>query len=371
MLVWQRDTGGKVSGLIYSVTITVEYCAIGREFRSGMGYDSQWGWLYLPQGSVLANPRAVTLGFSYSQVDLDNAFDDLNQGTSNVDPVWTVSNPAWTNLSQGSSWINSMVANGIYGNHCMSVLYAIDFTLPNPLPANLAATLDMEWAVDDRLSGVWMNDSGMLGVVANAVGPNHYSAPSTSSVSGSTLSWKLKPGKNTLFLLQDDLKENASGINYIINLEIEYACSGYGDTDFVSFCDCIGEVAPCQNPGTPGTGCANTTGLGAILSASGLAQIASSSFELHVSDLPPGATGIFLRGASPINAVPFGQGLLCIGKTSRLNVVKEDGTGRADSGILGGPSQASTVQYQFWYRDKSQNGCKPWNLTNAIAVTWN
>jgi hypothetical protein len=202
-------------------------------------------------------------------------------------------------------------------------------------------------------------------------GPNNYSLPTTKSFAGTVAALGLKSGANTLFLLQDDVNNSVTGIIYTLKLEIEYPCSGYEDTDFVTFCDCVGDVAPCQNPGAPGTGCGNTTGLGAILSASGLAQVGSSSFELHASNLPPGATGIFLRGKTPINSTPFGQGLLCIGKTTRLKLVKEDGTGQADSGILVGPLSSGTLQYQFLYRDQSQNGCKPWNLTNAIAVTWN
>jgi hypothetical protein len=368
LFVWQIDTGGAYSGIIYSVTIKVEYCIIEAELRSGMRYQPVTGdWWPMATNSTQPNVRTHTLPEVYTPADLATAFSDLRNGggltAKTVNKIST-----WTLLSQPAQWINSVIP--VYEtNHNRSALYAIDFQLPLTLPGSLIATLDLEWAADDKLGRVEMNSNQLS--LSGMNGPNNYSLPTTKSFTGTVSALGLQPGSNTLFLLQDDVSNSITGIIYTLKLEIEYPCSGYEDTDFVTFCDCIGEVAPCQNPGTPGTGCANTTGLGAILSASGLAQVGSSSFELHASNLPPGATGIFLRGKTPINSTPFGQGLLCIGKTSRLKLVKEDGTGQADSGILVGPLSPGTLQYQFLYRDQSQNGCKPWNLTNAIAVTWN
>ncbi|MCH2107104.1 MAG: hypothetical protein MK291_10725 [Planctomycetes bacterium] len=360
LFVQQLDTGGSYSGVIYSVKITVQYCLIETEFRSGMRYSTTAGWLPFGVGSIMPNMRAVTLPEGYSQAELSNAFTVLDAGNGGV-AVAVNANGAWSSLSAPSGWINSAMPS-IGGQHHRSVLYALDFQLPASLPQGSIATLDLEWAVDDQLTRTFMNDiaNPSLGLVANGVGPNNYSAPTTSAVAGTVSSLNLQPGANTLYLLQDDIVNQVSGINYIASLKVQYPCEGIPDVDYDTFCECVSDWGPCNNPGQPGQGCANSTGAGSRLSATG----SGSNITLHADNLPMGQTiGLFFRGTNQIGPIQFGDGLRCVGgEVQRIKVVITS-SGQADHG----PVPAGSL-YQFWYRDNSGPCGSGFNLSSAIAI---
>ena len=374
LFVQQEDTGGQYSGIIYSVTVTVEYCVVETELKSGMRYHPINGWMPFGVGTTMPGVRAITLPEVFTSADLNIAFDDLGQGLGG-NAVTVTPNAGWGTLSQQTQWINSH--NGSSGDHHRSVLYAIDFMLPMTLAPGSIATLDLEWTADDRLDGVFMNgQSGALSLInsTSMIGPNSYALPTTATTTRSAQNLFLSPGANTLFLLQEDVDNAISGINYDILLTVTVPCES--DTAYESFCDCPMVVAPCGNAGAPGQGCENSSGAGSQLTATGLATIGGgSTLQLHASNLPtPQTIGLFFQGNNVLNPTPFGDGLRCVGGSIERIEVVITGTGSADSSVLAGPASSGVKFYQFWYRDapSQQSPCNSgFNLSNGVAIGWN
>ena len=374
LFVQQDDTGGQYSGLIYSVTMTIEYCVVETEFKSGMRYHPINGWIPFGVGTTMPNVRAITLPEVFTGADLNMAFSDLGQGLGG-NAVTVTPNAGWGSLSQQTQWINS--DNGSSGAHHRSVLYAIDFMLPMTLAQGSIAILDLEWTADDRLAGIFMNgQNGALSLInsSSMSGPNSYNLPTTATTTRSAQNLFLNPGANTLYLLQEDVINVISGINYNIMLTVTVPCES--DTAYESFCDCPLVVSPCGNAGASGQGCANTTGAGSQLTATGAATIGGgSTLQLHANNLPtPQTIGLFFQGNNVLNPTPFGDGLRCVGGSiERLEVVITE-TGSADSSVIVGPASSGVKFYQFWYRDApaQQSPCSSgFNLTNGVAIGWN
>lgn len=143
------------------------------------------------------------------------------------------------------------------------------------------------------------------------------------------------------------------------------SCSGDGS----------GPTCPCFNAGTPGAGCANSTGLGASLAAFGSAQVANDSVVLSVTGCPANTPGLFFGGPNSLAGLPFGDGLRCVGGiVVRLGVVPTSSAGLAQSllplaateGLSGGELRS----YQYWYRDPSGPCGGGYNTSNALRLQW-
>ena len=142
----------------------------------------------------------------------------------------------------------------------------------------------------------------------------------------------------------------------------------------VCFGDGTGAVCPCFSFGGTDEGCANSTGVGSVLLASGSNSVATDDLVLHASQAPPNKAGLFLQGGTQI-ANPVLDGILCVGNpTRRLELVTTDGTGDASSTlsivIRGGVVAGQTRIYQFWYRDPSGLCGNGSNLSSAYEVLW-
>ena len=386
LFVKQCDTAANFSGLIYSFKITVEYCVVELDLRSGVT-EGAAGPVLLPVGSDDLNVMQVPLpGGNYSTLAGGGG-----SAAKRISP-----NSAWlANLSDTAGWINpnhlTASANGS-GRAPTSALYRHDFQLP-AIPSNATVLLELEWAADETLYGVSLNDDVNMPGGNLAIGGGQAAEFSFASngqfVSQSAGSLGLMQGTNSLYLSQlenfpgTSYANNpyiCSGIMYIAKLTITYPCDVVDPpgTAYERYCDCtVASVAPCANTGGPDQGCRNSTGSGSSLTASGNALMPGSgtaTFELHADNLPtPNTVGIFLQGKVPLSGIPFGDGLRCIGQVIRLNVVITT-TGEADSGVLPVPLAAGVKFYQFWYRDApyALSPCgSGFNLTNAIAVGWN
>jgi hypothetical protein len=151
-----------------------------------------------------------------------------------------------------------------------------------------------------------------------------------------------------------------------------------------SFCsgDAAGTAClACNNNGTPGRGCANSSSaIGAQLAGSGNASVSVDTLVLTASDLTgPGlcfqATGL---AAVPIT---FGDGMLCAsigivrlgvafpvaGVASYPNVLNP-----SPIHVAGAPVNPGDIRhYQCWYRDAAVF-CSPstYNTTNGVSVSW-
>jgi hypothetical protein len=146
------------------------------------------------------------------------------------------------------------------------------------------------------------------------------------------------------------------------------------------FGDGSGTACPCGNEGGAGEGCANDTGNGAVLSASGTASVAADDLVLSATNLTSGP-GLFFQGNNAVNSGngnSFGDGLRCAGfNVVRLEVQFSNAANgfTADSTISistrGGVSVGQTKRYQFWYRDSGGSPChSQFNLTNGYEITW-
>lgn len=140
------------------------------------------------------------------------------------------------------------------------------------------------------------------------------------------------------------------------------------------FCDCPSTVAPCGNAYAVG-GCRNSTGVGALLGASGTSSVTNDDLVLVASQLPPSRPSLFFFGTTPVGPLPFGDGLRCAGGSIKrfglgLNSpigMKISGTGIcAAFGILPGMSPV----FQVWTRDPGGPCGTNFNTTNAFQVTF-
>jgi hypothetical protein len=140
---------------------------------------------------------------------------------------------------------------------------------------------------------------------------------------------------------------------------------------------CFGETTcPCGNAGGTGEGCENSTGLGAILEATGSVSVANDNLVFSVSQARPGEPSLLVQGGSIIST-PFKDGVFCAGNpTERIEVVFLDGTGSGTTtqSIVtnGNVIPGQTLIYQWWYRDPG--GISPCltgsNFSQAIVIEW-
>lgn len=118
---------------------------------------------------------------------------------------------------------------------------------------------------------------------------------------------------------------------------------------------------------------------GARLDVSGSASFAanggSGDFTLHATNVPVGASGVFLMGSGITQAIPFGQGFRCVaGPVYRVRAVTA-GVGRSSVShtldFLDTTSASSLIQFgsawtfQFWFRAGGS-----FDLTDAVQVVF-
>jgi hypothetical protein len=144
--------------------------------------------------------------------------------------------------------------------------------------------------------------------------------------------------------------------------------------DPVCFGDSQLAICPCLNSSQAGQGCLNSTGVGAILSYTGTANVAADDLTLFAYQCRQQQTGAFLQG-STLSPQSFRDGLLCIGPpTLRLQFVQTDFIGNASSSISlvddGNNVPGLTRYYQFWFRDPGGVCGSGSNLTSALRVVW-
>ncbi|MCK6448340.1 MAG: hypothetical protein L6Q99_18280 [Planctomycetes bacterium] len=154
-------------------------------------------------------------------------------------------------------------------------------------------------------------------------------------------------------------------------------CSGDGSA--------VGAPCPCGNTSASGAqqGCRNSTGVGATLRALGTNSVAADDVALTAAQLPANANGLVFMGANAVNAIPFGDGLRCVGlPIYRFAVKKANSAGTfaygpgqiewIESHLAGGAwiTPGATRRFQAWYRD-TQGPCGAgFNLTNAVEITF-
>lgn len=140
----------------------------------------------------------------------------------------------------------------------------------------------------------------------------------------------------------------------------------------------FGELCPCSNYGASFAGeggCANSTGEGAELSATGAATIGADTVVLEVARCNSNTPGLFFSGTTTLSAPFFGDGLRCAGGTvHRLGVVTTTPAGTAATpwqlSVKEGLQPGDLRHYQYWYRDISGPCGGLFNLTNGYTIQW-
>ena len=151
------------------------------------------------------------------------------------------------------------------------------------------------------------------------------------------------------------------------------ATSGLGTP--YCFCD---STAPCGNLGAADAGCANSTGNGAILSASGSLSVSADDMTLDCDQMAGNKPCLLFAGTGKINGglgTIFGDGLRCAGGSiRRLGVRTSNGTGTATwgPGLIGSGSWSSgdLRNFQVWYRDPAGPCNGTFNLSNGLEITF-
>jgi len=157
---------------------------------------------------------------------------------------------------------------------------------------------------------------------------------------------------------------------------------------FVVFCvgDGSGSASPCpcMNNAPSGTvsGCLNSSGLGGVLTATGVPSISNDTLHLTITQLPAGVQGWFLQGDGTSNGghgVPFGDGIDCLqGNVIFMQKIAIGGNvlpppGSPPISVLFGIMAGQTKYYQGWYRESHPVGTcgnHSVNTTNGIVVNW-
>jgi len=150
---------------------------------------------------------------------------------------------------------------------------------------------------------------------------------------------------------------------------------------------CIGDgvvtQCPCANNGggSVPAGCLNSTGLGGMMSVTGVPSITNDTLQLTITQLPIVSQGWFIQGslqANNGNGLAFGHGIRCVRDSTILQKIAIGGNvlppaGSPPISVLFGISAGQTKYYQGWYRDMQAVGsCSggALNTTNAISVIW-
>jgi hypothetical protein len=136
----------------------------------------------------------------------------------------------------------------------------------------------------------------------------------------------------------------------------------------------------------PGTGTnycsstANSTGLAALIVASGSTSVAANDLQLLASPVPASVPGLFYYGPEMISQ-PFGNGVRCVGDGG-VGVFRRAVRNATAQGELielvdlsmpsTGPGQilpGSTWNFQAWFRDPAGGGAF-FDLSDAVSLTF-
>lgn len=150
------------------------------------------------------------------------------------------------------------------------------------------------------------------------------------------------------------------------------------------FCTCAAPAAPapCGNFYAPG-GCQNSTGVGAILSASGTTSVANDNLVLTTTQMPLNRLGLMMASLNTTVGTPFFDGILCLSpQIFRFQAKNSGATGSFSygPGIVAyafgnfGPAgwifPGQTWNYQTWFRDNVGPCNQKSNISNGLSATF-
>jgi hypothetical protein len=146
------------------------------------------------------------------------------------------------------------------------------------------------------------------------------------------------------------------------------------------FGDGSGTPCPCANNSAPGDGegCANSTGLGGRVDASGSDSASADDLVFDAQHLLPGQPALLFVGLNATgggSGVTFGDGLRCAGgSVVRLGIEVPNAMGQASwgpgLGALGGWGSGDIRRFQCWYRNPGGPCGSNFNLSNGLEITF-
>jgi len=264
-------------------------------------------------------------------------------------------------LAPSASLIGSFGQFGLYGFDYHPGLGA--FLIANTFSATLfsidpatGATTPIGVHGATQVSGIWYDE-----------GTGRTFGVTDTNGNGSLLEFDITTGQATVL--------GVTGINFVglggnipevVGMSF---CSGNGG----------GTACPCGNVGVTGTGCANSTGVGASATGGGSASVAADALVIDGSQLPVGKPALLFVGTQTVNAGNgslFGDGLRCVGgPIQRLDVRVSDTGGAASwsNNLISsqGWNAGDTRFFQIWYRDPVVSPCgTDFNLSNGLEVVF-
>jgi hypothetical protein len=140
-----------------------------------------------------------------------------------------------------------------------------------------------------------------------------------------------------------------------------------------SFCFC--DAGPCGND-DPLAGCANSTGSGATLMATGSASVSADDLGFTSANLLPGEPALLFVGDQRVqggSGKPFGDGLRCAtGAVALLGLARAQPDGSASWGpglaTHFGWSAGELLRFQASYRDPASPCGSGLNLTHGLEL---
>ncbi len=144
-----------------------------------------------------------------------------------------------------------------------------------------------------------------------------------------------------------------------------------------AFCfgDAPASPCPCGNVGAAPGGCANSTGVGAYLEASGSASLAANDLVVTARSVPGSTSVLLFQGTAQVNGgfgTVFGDGLRCAGtNVVRLGTVAAvGGNASFGPGLQHGTFAPATLHFQAWYRNVIGPCASGWNLSSARSIAF-
>ncbi len=180
-------------------------------------------------------------------------------------------------------------------------------------------------------------------------------------------------------------REDALDIAFGLSLDVNN--NGIPDecepvTLITQFCFCPAPLGPCGN-NDAAAGCANSTGVGALMSAAGSTSIALDNLVLTTSQLPTFKQCITIMSANTIAPVPFFDGRRCLQSPfSRFGVQNSGAAGQTVIGpglsaysIANFPAinwilAGTTFGFQTWYRDPTGPCGQASNISSAVKASF-
>jgi hypothetical protein len=180
--------------------------------------------------------------------------------------------------------------------------------------------------------------------------------------------------------------ESVSSVHQFLVLANEAGCplsNNYVGSTICTFCYADEGDCPADNEFIGGGGCTNSTGSGAILTASGSSKYIADDLVLTASNLPANTPVIWIQ-APATSRVPLRDGLLCLApgglKIIRVATQASSANGVAVLGpgiiqisidnpvVVAEILPGATWNFQAYYRDTASTTGGMANLTNAAQV---